>query len=479
MNPIEDQIKAATRAEASGLREVRPLRLPPAPAAAPRRRPAPRAPRWRGWLAPAGAAAVVIAVALSLVIVKSQSNRPAAPPPSTSGSASSAVPTYDVTLAPQSDAPFYRAQPLNDLVVGDALTGRQLASLAPPAGTTFYGVTGAADDRTFVVDTVPVSNMPNSPNWTRTWYLLRIAPGTSSPARLTRLPIPGLADVTAIALSGSGQELAVTTGGGSMNADISGFVTNTASGSYNGVLQVHPYNPPTVPWVLRLYSVTTGKLLRTWSTSSSSVNGGGPGLYSDDNTHLTWVDGDRTIAFFTLWITSKPNAKSPQYVYHEGIRELDVTAGGSDLLADSRLTWSQAQPASSIDHFAGCLWEADVLIAANGKTVVCPSVYVLTGKYRKGDHWTVRWLTYSTTAPTVARTLATVTIAETVPATLLIDPEEVSPSGTAVIASWYLLASSSPRPSLMPVDLISEGRSSPLPVKLAIIAANNNPIIAW
>ena len=256
--------------------------------------------------------------------------------PSTSGSASSAVPTYDVTLAPQSDAPFYRAQPLNDLVVGDALTGRQLASLAPPAGTTFYGVTGAADDRTFVVDTVPVSHMPDSPDWTRTWYLLRIAPGTSSPARLTRLPIPGLADVTAIALSGSGQELAVTTGGGSMNADVSGFVTNTAPGSYNGVLQVHPYSPPTVPWVLRLYSVTTGKLLRTWSTSSPSVDGGGPGLYSDDNTHLTWVDGDRTIAFFTLWITREPNAKSPRYLYHEGIRELDVTAGGGDLLADSR-----------------------------------------------------------------------------------------------------------------------------------------------
>ena len=35
MNPIEDQIKAATRAEAATLREVRPLRLPPASAVAP------------------------------------------------------------------------------------------------------------------------------------------------------------------------------------------------------------------------------------------------------------------------------------------------------------------------------------------------------------------------------------------------------------------------------------------------------------
>jgi hypothetical protein len=249
--------------------------------------------------------------------------------------------------------------------------------------------------------------------------------------------------------------------------------------SNNGVLPTHPDNPPTVPWALRLYSVTTGKLLRTWSTSSPSVTGGGPGLYSDDNTHLTWVDGDRAIAFRTLWITDKPNAKSPQYLDHEGVRELDVRAGGGDLLADSRVAWSQTQPASSIDHSAGCLWEADVLVAANGKTFVCPSVYVLTGKYRKGDHWTVRWLTYSTTAPTVARTLATVTIAETVPSTLLIDPEEVSPSGTAVIAAWYLLTAGELSVSMMPVDMIGKGRSGPLPVQLAIIPADNNPIIAW
>jgi hypothetical protein len=477
MNPIEDQIKAATRAEASTLREVGPLRLPPAPAAVPRHRLAPRAPRWPGWAAPVAAAAVVIAVALSLVIVKSQSNGPTVPP-STPGSASSVVPPYYVTLSPQTGAPHYRFQPLNDLVVGDALTGQQLASLTPPAGTTFFGVTGGADDRTFVVDTVPLSSMPTPLNSTRTWYLLRIAPGTSSPPRLTRLPVPPLAGVTAIALSGSGQELAVTMGGGSENADITGFLSNTADLS-NGVLPSQPYFPPTVPWVLSLYSVTTGRLLRAWSSSSPSVTGGGPGLYSDNNTRLTWVDGDRRIAFFTLWITKKPNAKSPQDLDHEGVRELDVTADGSDLLADSQVAWSQTQPASSIDHSAACLWEADVLVAADGKTVVCPSAYVLTGKYRKGDHWTVRWLAYSTTAPTVARTLDTVTIAETVPSTLLIDPEEVSPSGSTVIAAWYLLTAGALSVSMMPVDMISKGSSTPLPVKLAIIPADSDPIIAW
>ncbi len=44
MNPIEDQVRAATRAEASALREVRPLRLPPTPGAPPRGPPLAAAP---------------------------------------------------------------------------------------------------------------------------------------------------------------------------------------------------------------------------------------------------------------------------------------------------------------------------------------------------------------------------------------------------------------------------------------------------
>ena len=77
MNPIEDQVRAATRAEASAMREVRPLRLPPeaAPRPAARSRFAARRPRrWRGWLAPVTAAAVVIALAISLVTIRDSSN---------------------------------------------------------------------------------------------------------------------------------------------------------------------------------------------------------------------------------------------------------------------------------------------------------------------------------------------------------------------------------------------------------------------
>ena len=72
----------------------------------------------------------------------------------------------------------------------------------------------------------------------RSWYLLRIAPGTSTPARLTRLPVPGLTNVTAIALSQSGAELAVATGGG--------------AGALWGCSLGRTMFPPRLPGVLRL-----------------------------------------------------------------------------------------------------------------------------------------------------------------------------------------------------------------------------------
>lgn len=106
----------------------------------------------------------------------------------------------------------------------------------------YLGMTAAADDRTFVVDTLPVGKVYR-PTAARTWYLLRFAPGTAAPARLTRLAVPRLANVTAIALSGSGAELAVATGSG--------------GGALGSVGLAGGMFPPSLPGVLRLYSVST------------------------------------------------------------------------------------------------------------------------------------------------------------------------------------------------------------------------------
>ena len=94
------------------------------------------------------------------------------------GSAAS-VPPYYVTLTQQADENAHTslAATRYDLVVGNAHTGKQLATLAPPNGSTFFGVTAAADDRTFVVDTLPVGK-----STTRR----RPVPGTCSSSR----PVP-------------------------------------------------------------------------------------------------------------------------------------------------------------------------------------------------------------------------------------------------------------------------------------------------
>jgi hypothetical protein len=101
-------------------------------------------------MAPVTAAAAVVAVALSLVIVREISNGPVVPPAG-SGSASG-VPRYYGAI---SGAKFgwYAYAPLtvqpNDLVVGDTVTGKKLATIGAPTGTEWEGVTAAADDRTF------------------------------------------------------------------------------------------------------------------------------------------------------------------------------------------------------------------------------------------------------------------------------------------------------------------------------------------
>ncbi len=463
MNSVEDLVRAATRAQASALREVRPLRLPPAPGAAPARRPA-RGRRWRGWLAPVTAAIAVIAVAVSLVIVRDMSNGPVVPP-AAAGSAAS-VPPYYVMLTQQSGQypPTSLAAIRHDLVVGNSRTGKQLATLAPPKGSTFFGVTAAADDRTFVVDTLPVGKVYNS-TAARTWYLLKLVPGTATPARLTRLAIPQLANVTAIALSGSGAELAVATGGG---GGALGFV-GLSGGTF----------PPSLPGVLRLYSVSTGKLLRTWSTSDQSVFGAGPGIISENTTELTWVDDDHAIAFYTMWTTPKPSNKTSKYFNHQTVRELNVTASGGQLLADSRVTWSLTKPNQPLSQPDSCNFPDGVLVAADGKSIVCDSITFPAGPYHQGQHWTVRWLTYSTTGPTVARVLETVTVPVSLPGALALTAEPISAPSPAIIAIWFQFAGDHPAEYLH-VGLISQGRLRELPVKFVIDNPDNGyPAIAW
>ncbi|WP_300608821.1 hypothetical protein [Trebonia sp.] len=320
MNSVEDTVRAATRAYGGIVREIRQLELTAAPAelasGAPHGRGSggrpPRARPARSWLAPLAAAAAVLAIGISLVIVRGIPNGRAAPAagsatpsspaastsPPGSGPLPAEVPEYYVALDNTQDknSPY-------QAVVASTVTGARLATVSPPAGSTFAGVTAAADDRTFVLDATTCSQYAGSSLLCpRTWYLLRLYPGSASPARLTRLAIPPTASgiqVQGIALSPDGSELAVA-------------------------LQAGWSGPGAQIEKLSIYSVATGALLRTWIGPSGTISYPEQTYRLDSNSTVFWSADGRTLTF-----RNQANE-----------RILQISNLGQDLIAGSRLAWS-------------------------------------------------------------------------------------------------------------------------------------------
>jgi hypothetical protein len=238
MNSVEDQVRAATRAQASTLREVRPLRLPPAPTpgAAPARVLGAWARRSKTWLAPVTAAAVVTALAISLVVIRDiPGERTVTPTASaaTSTAGSTAVPRYCVWLPGADDLGLPPGSVEAD--VSDTFTGKRLGEgqHAQPAA----------------------------------WYLLRVKTGSAVRTSMTKLPIPALPPdslTVAPAISPDGRKLAVLY-----------IHSSTRSGE-----------------TTRIYSVATGAVLRTWSTPSA--------LGSYGQTTLFWTADERQLELGSL-----------------------------------------------------------------------------------------------------------------------------------------------------------------------------------
>jgi hypothetical protein len=245
--------------------------------------------RW-SWLAPVTAAVAVAAVALALVLVRDIPNgRVAAPTPAAT---SAAGPTDTPKVVPRSVPEYYvawmQAGPPY-LVVGDTFTGQVIATVRAPAGVTLGAVYGAAaDDRTFIV----TGDRLHGPDAGTTWFLLRIAPGSSAPARLTVLPVPVRQNPAGVALSPDGSKVAV--------------------------------GLPGSPATLRVYSVATGALLRDWSTTA-------PGQLTAQKLPAgTWQ--------FTLLVL-RWSADGSQLAFAwnaSAVRVLDATAPDGDLVASSR-----------------------------------------------------------------------------------------------------------------------------------------------
>jgi hypothetical protein len=351
MITTEDRARAAMRAIGDTVRDAPPLELAPGhrdlPAAVdevqlgghgPHRRLSLRRPggaarpgdrgrdrRWRSRLAPIAAAVAVVAVAIALVIIKDAPNgRVASPSPSTTSAGAAGksvsipgVPEYYVAWM-QASAPY--------LVVGDTATGKQVGPLIKaPDDVYLQGVYGAAaNDRTFIV----MGNLVFAPAAVSVFYLLRIAPGGTS-ARLTPVPIPQIVVPPAgIAISPDGTELAVALAG----------------------------SPATV----RIYSIATGKVLRSWSATVPGAVAVEPAAAAHGSQFtaarvLRWSSDGRQLAF--AWNSS-------------AIRVLAVSAPDGNLITSSSLLaaiGTTVNRDSSITCDASQGWQ----LIAGGQGVIC------------------------------------------------------------------------------------------------------------
>ena len=443
MSREEDLIRSTTRAIASTVREVPPLRLEPAadelwyPDQMRHARPgSSRLHRWRSWLAPLTAAAVVAALAVALVIIRDLPNGSVVPPTPTASTGPGSIPRYYVAIRSTTGKP----DGLNSLVVGDSLTGKAIATLG--SNVSFQRVTAANDDRTFVVYAVTKSGGSEI----GMWFEVHLAPGTAHPARLTALPIPlvkiplGLGSspqygVFAMALSGSGQELAVAE------------VPSAAGGV-----------------AVKVFSIATGQLLHDWTTNNPSVSDPfAPGVVSPSV--LSWIDEDQALALTT---TSESGSPGPRV---ETVRSLNVDGPPTgDLLADSKVIWitPSAGKTSAANPDVPCgvllLSRTPLFVSADGKTVSCAALGQQQGS--SSIRWTMTFSTYHLAAGTTATGQGTVgyQVTRQVPASTgasggcsLI---WVSPSGGTLIGEWSVGPGNSSVP--FHIGVISHGTFTPL-----------------
>ena len=175
-------------------------------------------------------------------------------------------------------------------------SGGTLGQVRPPApGLTLTWVTAAGDDRTFAFAARDQAGQ------TTFWELRLSAAG--QPGRLTRLPVPPLdgGQVTGLALSADGSQLAVASSTGA----------SSAGASSTGVSGSGPR--------LEVASLVT-RTVRTWSAATGQVS------------MLSWA-GDDELAFY--WLRADPVTSVPRP--GSGVRLLDTTRPQASPLAASRL----------------------------------------------------------------------------------------------------------------------------------------------
>jgi len=406
-----DRVRAATRARADLVCQVRPLELPdelPARGRRSRRtRPAYRARtarHWFTWGAPLTAAALVTALALALVLLRqAPALQPGPATPTSALPVPASVPRYFVVLA--------RISGVGGAVVADDHTGEKIATVPPPAGQAFTGVTGAADDRTFVLASHVTA--------VTTLYLLRVTPGSADPARLTQLPIAPLrAQLKGLALSQDGRTLAVMFDGSS------------------GVQ-------------LSTYSMSSGALLASWHTNADHwiVRADGANAYG-----LSWLADGRHVTFrFDAYAKNSASLLVT-------VRTLDVTAAGHDLLADSRLDLQVplgvTSPAVGEPCFAS-------LATPDGRSVICGTADITQESQTNCTRKPAWFVSYSTATGKRLRIFYQIAPCWSVPVPVWTNSSGSQVIGVTIQALNTLGKDASPGAPL--IGLIAAGHFSPFP----------------
>jgi hypothetical protein len=338
MNVPADQVRAATRGAAAVITKdtVPPLRLDESPGS---RRPRPGHRTRPAWVAPLAAAAAIIIVAGGAVTARSLLAKSATPRPS-----APAAPTRGASAGSYTSVPPYYVAVANSslTVVRRTWTGATLARIT--TRTPVVGVAGAADGRTFVLD--EQRSIRSSGTWVGqpAFYLLRLT-ASGAEESLTRLAVPAIPSgtvVSGLALSPDGSKLAV-------DVDSGGFPTARLM-------------------EIMTYTLATGAF-RSWTTSgvtNADASYGFTGSGVDGAQSISWTADSRTLAF---------GVENQAYV---GVRLLDTAAGGTNLMADSRLAVTvrnfgdlvgSLRNAAPPYYFVSCT--TDAMISMDGSAIVC------------------------------------------------------------------------------------------------------------
>jgi hypothetical protein len=332
MTPLQNKLRDALRETADEIpAQPPPLDLSPRPRAS-------RNARWRAWAAPLAAAALVLAaVGVSLAVAANLKHQPAAARPQAVQAGLDGldgVPAYYVALIaaakPQSDV-------ANDLGASSLAysaaelrstqTGAVLARITPPKPyVSFTGVTGASDDRTFVLSAQGAQPSVVPPFPAQRFFLLRINQVTQAGARmtLTALPagyVPAGYGIREMALSPDGTHLAAGVG------ESLGYAEK-----------------------LEVFDLATGTE-RAWSTRTCAEcmpNGGGNLWMGVNADALSWAADSQHVAF----------------TWENTVRLLDTRAAGSDLLTDSTTVATWIGGVTGLNQWRGAI------VTPDGRTVL-------------------------------------------------------------------------------------------------------------